>query len=111
MNGIDLWNRISTQATVVLGLVALALPADRAAMAQVMEGGSPCGGSADEPCPNLLETPCGEAGPGGHGGGLARICDCACGGGWWNRTTEKALLFPMRPMMWMALGSQSGQLG
>lgn len=101
MNGIDLWNRISTRATVALGLLALALPADRAAMAQVMDGGSPCGGSADEPCPNLLEMPCGDAGgagPGGHGGGLARICDCACGGGWWNRTTEKALLFPMRPV-------------
>jgi hypothetical protein len=84
------WN---TAAAVMLALGALA---SNPAAAQSAGGGTPCSGSADEPCPNLLSLPC-EGAPTGGTGGLARLCDCACGTGWWSRTTERAMLFPLRP--------------
>jgi hypothetical protein len=101
MDGIGIANRMRAYAAVAAVPLAVTVVGSRPAAAQSMDGNSPCGASADAPCPNLLEIPCGngnDAGPGGHGGGLARICDCACGGGWWGRSTEKALLFPMRPV-------------
>jgi hypothetical protein len=59
----------------------------------------PCAGLVTDPCPMMLERLCG-ADPTGNGGmgGLAAMCDCACGNGWWTRAPISVSLSPGKPM-------------
>ena len=63
-----------------------------------LAGAPPCVLRPDQPCPPLMERPCGTEGAGSGGGGRElSACTCACGGGWWSRNADSVSLTPAEP--------------